>query len=239
MRVLLLLLLLLPPFASGNDFTKANEAYAAGQFEEARLGYERVLKGGAHANTYFNQGNAFFRLKDLGHAALAYERALLARPSHPEAAANLKFVRDKSGARVGDEAWKEKAWRYMPQPAITWTAIAIAWMGVLGTGVAVARKKSRWLVAGSVLIFLLGAGGAVALHYGKAELAKMAIVTAERCDARTEPADRAAVAESLPAGSRVQIISTQGDWTYCMLPSGARGWLVTKNVEPLIPAPTS
>src|SRR5688572_18336472 len=105
MRFLLFLVLLVPAFAWADDFSKANEAYAAGQFEEARLGYERVLKDGARANAYFNQGNAFFRLKDLGRATLAYERALLARPSHPEAAANLKFVRDKSGARVGDEAW--------------------------------------------------------------------------------------------------------------------------------------
>ena len=52
-------------------------------------------------------------------------------------------------------------------------------------------------------------------------------------------ADRAALAESLPAGSRVQIISTQGDWTYCTLPSGARGWMPTKNIETLVPKSTT
>src|SRR5688572_1475186 len=225
MRSLLFLLLLIPRLTLADAFTKANKAYAAGKFEDARRGYEQILKDRVHPNAYFNQGNALFRLNDPGRAALAYERALLAQPGHPEAAANLKFVRGKTGARVADEEWKEKAWRYVAQPAAIWITIATAWLGLFIIGAAVLRKKSRWFLAGGVFVFLLGAGSAGALHFGQGELAKVAIVVAERSDARTEPADRAALAESLPAGSRIQIISAQGEWTYCTLPSGARGWL--------------
>ena len=237
--LLALIILFLPAFASADDFTKANEAYTAGKFEEARRGYERILKNNPHANAYFNQGNAFFRLKDPGHAALAYERALLAQPTHPEATANLKFVRDKSGARVADSEWKEKAWRYLAQPIPIWVGVVTAWIGLAMIGRALLRRRSRWLLVIGVLIFIFGAGSVGALHFGQLELAKFAVVVAERSDARTEPADRAALAENLPAGSRVQIISTQGDWTYCTLPSGARGWLPTKNIETLVPKSTT
>jgi tetratricopeptide (TPR) repeat protein len=235
MRRLLFLLFLIPGIASADDFTKANEAYAAGKFEEARRGYEQAIKHGAHANAYFNQGNAFFRLNDPGRAAVAYERALLVQPNHPEAAANLKFVRSKTGAPVADEEWQEKAWRYIAQPAAIWAGIGTAWIGLLVIGVAVLRRKACWRLTVGILFFVLGAGSVIALHLGRAELAKIAIVVAERSDARTEPADRAALAESLPAGSRIQIISAQGDWTYCSLPNGTRGWLPTKHIEPLLP----
>jgi tetratricopeptide (TPR) repeat protein len=235
MRRFLFLLFLIPGFASADDFTKANEAYAAGKFEEARRGYEEAIKHGAHANAYFNQGNAFFRLKDAGRAVVAYERALLLQPNHPEAAANLKFVRSKTGAPVADEEWKEKAWRYIAQPAAIWAGIGTAWIGLLVIGVAMLGRKSRTRLVLGVLLFVVGAGSVTALHLGQAELAKIAIVVAERSDARTEPADRAALAESLPAGSRVQVISAQGDWTYCSLPNGMRGWVPTKNIEPLVP----
>lgn len=237
MRPLLFLLLLLPALVRADAFAKANQAYAAGNYAEARQGYAEVLKHGHFANVWFNDGNAAYRLNLLGQAALAYERALLAQPAHPEAAANLKFVRDKSGARVALPPWQEKAWRYVTQPAATWLLIGEAWLGFALIGAAVLRqRRSRGLLVGGVLLLVLGAGGLAALHFTRAELANLAVVVADRADARTEPADKSSLAEALPAGSRVQIVSEQGEWTYCMLPGEGRGWFRSATVERILPA---
>ena len=237
MKVLLALSLLLPMIGAGaaDDFAKANEAYAAGKYADARRGYEVALAHGSHANIWFNQGNASFRLNEPGRAALAYERALLAQPTHPEAAANLKFVRNKTGSRVPEPSWKEKAWRYAAQPTASWIAIGVAWLGFLIVGVSLLRRRTRLTLATGILFILLGATGIVLLQMSRAEFAKWAIVVADRADARTEPADRSALAESLPAGSRVQVLSEQGNWTYCVLPGGGRGWVPARHVEKIIP----
>ena len=59
----------------------------------------------------------------------------------------------------------------------------------------------------------------------------LGIVTVRETVARLSPADRAGVAETLPAGSRVRVLSERGEWIYCELPSGTRGWLAAGTME--------
>jgi tetratricopeptide (TPR) repeat protein len=235
MKFLLPILLLLSAFCRADDFTQANQAYGAGKFDEALAGYKKILQNGDYANAWFNSGNALFRQDKLGPAALAYERALLAQPNHPEAAANLKFVRNKANARVAEAPWLEKAWRYVAQPAASWLLIAEAWLGLALIAAVLLGRKSRAALILGVLLAFLGAGGVAALQFARGELANLA-VTLNGVDARTEPADRGGLAETLGAASRVQVISAQGDWTYCSLPGGGRGWIPTKSIERIVAA---
>jgi tetratricopeptide (TPR) repeat protein len=232
MRFALLLFLLIPSIAFGDDFAAANQAYTNGDFPEARRLYAKIALVSPAPNAWYNLGNAAFRMGDLGSAALAYERALLLQPGHPEAAANLKFIRTRTAARVPWAEWQEKAVRYAAQPWGIWTSVALSWIGFLLLGAAVFRRRSaRGTIAAGVLIVLLGASALGGLLYLQRSSAQIAVVTSEQVDARLEPADRASLAENLSAGSRVQLLSVQGDWTYCALPAGGRGWIPAKSIE--------
>lgn len=229
-------LFLLATWCRADDFTTGNAAYAAGKFEDARNAYARALATEPHSNVWFNQGNASFRLNEPGRAALSYERALLAQPHHPEAAANLKFVRAKTSARVKEGEWTEKAARYANTPVATWLVLGSAWLGLSMIAGSLCGRRSRALLIFGILIALLGSAGVPALQYVRGEVAAAGIIITDRSDARTEPADRASLVESLPAASRVHIISEQGGWTYCDLPGGSRGWLPSKEVDRIVPA---
>lgn len=238
MRLLLLLLVcLLPPVGfAADDFAQANQDFAAGKFAEARAGYERALAEGARANVFFNHGNACFRLDEPGRAALAYERALLLQPNHPEALANLAFVRGKAGARMDGTPAQERALRFTFQPVASWMIVGIAWAGFCFIAISFFRRPPgafRWT---GLFLLLVGVAAFIGLQMGRQEIAQVALVVAKSTDARTEPADRASLAEALPAGSRVRVLSEQGDWTYCELPGGGRGWVTAKSIERLVPA---
>jgi tetratricopeptide (TPR) repeat protein len=235
MKLLLALLLFIPAICRADAFADGNQAYASGKYEQAAASYRNALAEGEHANIWFNCGNAFYRLDKLGEAALAYERALLAQPNHPEAAANLKFTREKAHARIAEAPWLEKAWRYVAQPLSSWLLVGEAWLGFALIGGTLLGRRSRASLVLGVILVVLGAGGIGALHYARQELAKVAI-TLDGSDARVEPADRAGLAETLGPGSRVQVISVQGDWTYCVLPSGGRGWIPSKAIERIVAA---
>ena len=57
-------------------FEQANHAYAKGQFDSAAYYYERIVESGfENSAVLFNWGNALYRLKKLGPARLAYEKA--------------------------------------------------------------------------------------------------------------------------------------------------------------------
>src|SRR5262249_60434838 len=50
---------------------------AQGYYQQAIAGYEQLVAAGIHnAKLYYNLGNAYFRLNDLGHAILHYRRGL-------------------------------------------------------------------------------------------------------------------------------------------------------------------
>lgn len=229
-------LFLLAVACRADDFAQGNTAYAAGNFADARNAYARAVALSPTANAWFNHGNASFRLNESGRAALSYERALLAQPNHPEAAANLKFIRNKTAARVADSEWIEKATRYAARPAASWLIIGEAWLGFACIAGALAGRKSRALLIVGILFTILGVGGIPALNYVRSDLARVGVVLSDRVDAKTEPADRAGSAETLPAASRVRIISEQGGWTYCDLPGGSRGWIRSDDVEHIVRA---
>ena len=63
-------------------WNKANQAYAAGRFEEAKVDYLQLVQHGAPTgNLFYNLGNSWFKLGDNGRAILNYKRALALEPA--------------------------------------------------------------------------------------------------------------------------------------------------------------
>ena len=232
-------------------FQRGNQLYEAGRYADAAAAYGRALgaadrKGSSGnreavgSNLFYNLGNAWFRAGEPGRAVLNYERALRLQPNHPEAAANLAFVRRQLGV-----------------PAVHssnsgWGRYALAWSpGLLAAG--------SWLLAGGGLVALLAGRGiegertrrgaqTVALAAGLPLLAVGALtfwladrrawdpargilIGADGVEARYAPADTAQVETTLPTGGEVRILQERGAWDYVELPGGTRAWIASAQVE--------
>ena len=231
----LLLCTTLANAGTAEDFTAANRSYADGDYAAARRGYERALADGPRVNVLYNLGNAFFRLGEPGRAALEYERVLALQPRHPDATANLKLAREKSAARVPEDPWWQRGLLWLPAGTATALAVGACWFFLLlGASLAWRRKGAARLLACGLGV-LLAAGYAAGVCWAAREREHIAIVIATRAEARSEPAGRSTVIETLPPGSSVRAISEQAGWTYCRLPGGQRGWLAPATVESLVP----
>ncbi len=221
------------PGAQSNNFETANALYDQGKFPEAKQLYQQARASGPWtANLFYNLGNTEFRLGDLGQAALNFERALALEPTHQEAARNLQYVREKSGAIVPPKSVIESLTLHLPQTGWILATTGLAWLSVF-FGAALfrsrphTRSKLRW---GCVACALLAAGSAVPL-WVQSQDQTLAIITAKQTDARLAPADRAALAQTLPAGTRVRIRSERGEWIYCGLPGTDLGWIPANALE--------
>ncbi len=216
-----------------DPFLKGNEAYAAGDFAAAKREYSAAAAARPDENAWFNLGNACFRLGDLGHAALAYERALVLSPNHAEATENLRFLRQKSGARADERPWLERGLGFLPPPFATWLAVLVAWGGFAWGGAALWRRTGAGGVVGGALLVLLGAAYGGGLAWWRSVQAREAIVVVEKAEIKSEPATEAVAqgAGTLNAGTRVRIVSSVGAWIYCELPADAHGWLPAKALE--------
>jgi len=74
-------------------FTEANELYEAGDYAGAIERYESLARAGVDdATLYYNTGNAYYKIDDLGKAVLNYERALRLSPRDEDARQNLSLV---------------------------------------------------------------------------------------------------------------------------------------------------
>lgn len=231
--VALAFLLLSPGLAGAQEsFDAANRLYENGKFSGARTAYEHLVEAGPwSANLFYNLGNAEWKLGQAGRAALDYERALALQPGHPEARANLDFVRTQTGAKTIARAWWEEALAALPADAAAVLAALCGWAVLFCFAARLLRRSpSAVPAAGLVIALLVGAYAAGALWMAARDSGKAAIV-AKSSPARVAPADAAPIADVLPAGSEVLAPEVRGPWTYCTLPSGLRAWVATNAVE--------
>lgn len=233
-----LLLGLLPMCGLAGDFDTANQAYDQGKFAEAKDGYEKLIeKGAGSANVYYNLGNADFRLGSAGRAILNYERALALSPRHPEAKANLRLLREQSGAKLLPISWNSRLALLLT--ANTWTILAAitGWIVLFGSFFIFTSRqpdKFGWWTL-TLLSAVVCAVAAVSLWSISKDQA-LAVIIAKQTEARLAPAESAGVAEALTAGSQVRVLSERGEWIYCELPGLGRGWIPEGAVERVRPA---
>jgi hypothetical protein len=75
-----------------------------------------------------------------------------------------------------------------------------------------------------VVAFCVTAYAVAGIYFRSGDL-DAAIVIVQQVEARRAPAERAALADVLPAGSRVRVLEERSGWAHCELPAGDEGWL--------------
>ncbi|MBA2431684.1 MAG: tetratricopeptide repeat protein [Chthoniobacterales bacterium] len=216
-------------------FTRANEEFAAGRYQEAIQLYDSLVQSGrAHAAVFYNLGNTWHRAGDDGHAILNYERALALEPSHPEALANLRLVRDKSRALELRRNWMERAVARGTATQFTILAAAGFWIAAFALAALLMSRRRTGVVATTLVLSLLVAavaGAALYVRENGSDGRALAVVTTEKTEARLATADSAGTVLALPPGSEIKVLSTRGDWLYAQLPNDQRGWIPAANAE--------
>ena len=222
--------------ADTSQFDAANQLYEAGKFGEARQAYAGMVKSGPlSANLLYNLGNAEWKLGNGGEAAADYERALALEPSHPQARANLEFVREQTGARTAQRRWWQEALGAIDANTAALMLAVCGWVAMFCLAVVLLRPAGRSGPVITLTICLLAAAYAAGCLWQANGEATKAVVIAKSTQARMAPTDVAPVADVLPAGSEVLAPEERGPWTYCTLPDGTRAWVPTDAIERVKP----
>ncbi len=98
--------------------TAGNEAYSAGEYEQAAAAYQRAIEAGARRpRVHNNSGNALVREGKLGAAQAAYRKALELDPEYLFALNNLVLALYRGGER-------DKAWQLLTQVQMSWPRVS-------------------------------------------------------------------------------------------------------------------
>jgi len=240
-----LLYLFLMPLSAQEDqrFTKANELYTQGKFEEAAKAYEEILKTGVESpELYYNLGNAYYKSGLLPEAILNYERAKLLAPDDKDITYNLELAQsqtidkiDKVGKfflKVWIKDLRNKAdsdtWAYM---SIAFFTLVIAMLFLFYFSRTVALKKAGFF--GGLLFLGLFIFSFSFAYRQKQKLVERnyAIIFAPTVNVKSSPDASGTEIFVLHEGTKVKVIDELGEWRQIELSDGNKGWINVSTIE--------
>ena len=241
--VLLLTSSVIPLTSHAATKAQADSMYTAERYQEAAQMYEQLLKRGESADIYYNLGNAYYRMDDITHAVLAYERALLLSPGDADVRFNLQMARSKTIDKIVPESemffvtWYRSLVHLMSVDAWARTAI-VALLSAMLLILVYLFAQRIWLrkvgFFGGVLFFVVFlAANIFGFQLQQSLLHRTgAIIIRSAVPVKSTPSQNGTDLFILHEGTRVNIIDdTMKGWREIRVADGKSGWVEVKEIE--------
>jgi len=223
-------------------FRKANEAASTSPQEakdlygKAAMRFERLATdGGIHGGElYYNIGNAYFRMNDLGRAILNYRLAEQYTPGDPNLIQNLEYARSRRMDKIETRQQTKMLetvffWHYdLPRGTrrlIFACCFAAFWIG-MSVRLFLRKAAPRWAL---VCLAILAVSFLTSLAVDAVTLSRSApgVILADEVVARKGDGEsyEPAFKESLHAGTEFALVENRSDWLQVELADGRQCWL--------------
>ena len=211
---------------------RANLYYQDAEFEKALSGYLYLqAQGIRNGYLFYNIGNTYFALGNLGKAILWYERAHRYLPRFEDLNVNLEYARsqmvdeqlqvEEPGGTIGLLA---AFYDWFTLREFLFLTLASLWLfcGLMALRIWVSfplvRNSLRipcWLAGLLFIIFCLFS----AVRYYDFAIQQEAVIVAPAVEVKTSPGEDFATAFSLHEGTKVRILQQEDDWVRVELPA--------------------
>ena len=226
-------------------FDNANAAYNAGQFEKAVMLYKQILESGQHsAELYFNLGNSYYRLNQVGESIFYFEKAKQLEPTDEDINFNSAFAQNMAidAVEVLPKSQvtqlKDNIIEFFSQEGWAYFIILLAWLFVLFWGLYLWNKipfiKRTFFVTSLILAFLLiGSLFIAVIKSANTSDTTYGILFNEKMEVWAEPNSRAEVLFLLHEGTKVQMLDQLQEWQKIRIANGSEGWIKNAKVRSL------
>ena len=223
-------------FRQGNELVATNRDGAVELYTKAIMRFERIAgEGGIHnGKLYYNIGNAYFRMGDIGRAILNYCRAERLIPHDENVRQNLSFAREKRLDKIEE---KEETrvlktlffWHYDTPAKMRLTLFAMLFALVWICASIRLFFKRPFLGWAQVIAALLAALflGSLVVESITGSRSVKGVILAEEVIARKgdgltyQPSYK----EPLHSGTEFRLIEERGSWLQIELSDGRRSWV--------------
>lgn len=220
----------------------ADSAYVKGEFQKAIDYYETLLEEGVSDELYYNLGNSYFKMDNIGKAILNYERALLLNPGNNDIQANLVISRSKTVDKVEPLpelffiSWTKALMNQSSADGWAKWAISFFILFLICSFIYVFSKQIliKKISFGLAILFIFFTLGthAFARHQKKVLLSRdTAIVMTPSVTIRSTPSESGTALFILHEGRKVGIKDTVGEWKKITLEDGKVGWINSSDLE--------
>jgi len=214
--------------------------YRANDMKGAITAWEGVLqRGSASGPLYYNLGNAYYRIGNIGQAILHYERARRLLPRDHDVVANLDIARLATVDRV-EAPLRLIIWKWVDAVrdyfSLNELAAILIISGFLGLGIVIgwffvpnkfrAGLRTAGIAVAAVYILTVSWYGWRAVLNGQ----EYAIVLAAKTDVCSAPDAASTQLFALHEGTKVRCGESLSGWINIQLVDGRKGWISVKDL---------
>ncbi len=226
-------------------FRSASRDYNDGNYEEAVKNYLAILEEGQHsAALYYNLGNAYYKLNEIGPSIYFYEKALLLAPNDQEIRNNLRFAQHMTLDAIDKlpETGLSKIYNTVKEwlSFDEWAYIAVAFMILFVLTYITfhslrytAQKRIAFITSLMALLFAIGSVAMAFTLYTDFNMEDPAIIFSEQIAVRSEPNPRGQEVFVLHEGTKVEVLDELNDYLKIRLADGKTGWLPSADIRRL------
>ncbi len=224
-------------------FQQGNAFFQKGQYQQAIEAYQKILQAGFESGElYYNLGNAYFKLNQLGKARVFYERALRLMPDDEALKENLLILQSRLVDKIRKppkfflSAWWEALLNVFSLSTLAWLVVGFFWLTVISFAFYLYWKKQkgqlrgRFLVAFSLFLLLL-TGILFADKVYRFENLKYGVILQPSVTVHSEPRMESTEIFVIHEGTKVLIVRKNNNWFEIKLEDGKTGWLPEKSLE--------
>ena len=224
-------------------FSQATEYYNNGQYSKAIENYNAILENGEHsASLYFNMGNCYYKLNNIGPSIYYYEKALLLAPNDSEILNNLAYAQNMRLDAIEEMPKTEiskiyngvvglftyNGWAYLAVVLVMLFVILYLTYFFLRS----ANKKRISFIA-SIFSITLGVL-CVLMAYLQQQQEKKddpAIVFSKEVKVSSEPNKNSEAVFTLHEGTKVNVLEELDGWEKIWIADGQTGWLLSNDIK--------
>jgi hypothetical protein len=223
--------------AAGTDSQMSESLY-----RQSAMRYESIVKKGGVENgkLFYNIGNVYFRMKDIGRAILNYRRAQEYIPDDPNLRQNLSYARDFRRDKI-EEKQETKIfktlffWHYDLSTRVKIILFSVFFSAVFllaGLRLFIRNSVLSWVLAGGIVLTIMIGGSLIAETVLLHRVVPGVIIDAEVV-ARKGNSDRYAPSftEPLHAGTEFTLLEKRENWFYIQLPDSRTCWVPSDSIE--------
>lgn len=223
-------------------FQQGNAAYHSEKYQEAIKQYQKILSQGYEsAEIYYNIGNCYFRLAQIGPAILYYEKARKLNPHDPDIAYNLELANLKVVDRLETPPrfflfhWWDGIKLFYSIAQLTYLIIILFSLVVLFLIIWLFSKRSRLQrlsLSGAVLVGVLLVFWTYILFIRIHEQNHLieGVVLAPTVTVRSAPDENSTDVFVLHEGSKIRLEEQHDKWVKISLPDGKTGWIQSETL---------
>ena len=213
-------------------FEQANQAYNMGNYDSARIVYEKILATDMESvPLYYNLGNTYYKMREYPMAIYYYEKALKLDPSNEEVQTNLAIANHAIVDKIEPvpQSFIVRGWHNMRASLSgdqwAWCCNVFVALFLFLRSRKVGMRKLGFFT-GIVFFLAFGLSVVFAAQLKQASVEQdQAILMAPTVMVKSSPSEASVDLFVLHEGTKVSVLETANGWCKIKIANGSVGWL--------------